>query len=105
MASAKDISGSSEEPTAEADPPNNSNVKVDANEPTTDAAQESAKEATKGTKGEKDQGSVEAVAGGEEDLLSSDCISVIYFTVGDNHEAALVPFNAPPDDIKGENSD
>lgn len=39
----------------------------------------------------------------EEDLLSSDKISVIYFTVGgdNHHDTALVPIDAPPDDIKG----
>lgn len=66
------------------------------------------------------EGVAESIAGGacggigaapicmqEEDLLlstSDESISVIYFTVGsDNHpESALVPVDAPTDDIKGE---
>ncbi|CAL8147649.1 unnamed protein product [Orchesella dallaii] len=100
MASAKDFSGSSEEP--EADPPNNSNVKADADDdepPAPTSAADGDEEEVGVNKGEKEQGSILQEAE-ETDPLSSTVISVVYFTVGDNHETALVPLDSPPDDIK-----
>lgn len=116
MASAKDLSGSCEEPTpgTEADPPNNSNVNLDdgsnrdkQGSPARDTeikdhgSNAVAVTISQQKQPDNEDGAVEGVVGAE-DVLSNR-ISVVYFTVGDGdlHETALVPMDAPPDDIKG----